>query len=142
MNDEIIAPADAVPAQAVVGEVIPAATPVERLRRQGFQAGFDPRRNMAGRKMGSKQLVGEAFLKDLVEWHRKHGKKAIEKVGREKPEKLLEIMASLIPKDTNVDVNVKGGLVLGTIELQEVERRTHELLRRIENGFDSPPRPD
>ena len=127
----------------VEGEVLPPAKPEKAYKPWQFKPG-DPRINRKGRFKGSKQIIGKAFLRDLVKWHKLHGWKAIEKVGREKPEKLLEILASMIPKEAylGVDVQHRSGVVLGSIELQELEQRTAELLARIENRVDSETGPD
>ena len=112
------------------GEVL---KPEKQYKPWQFKPG-DPRINRSGRKPGSKQIIGEAFLKDLVKWHKLHGWKAIEKVGREKPEELLRIMASMIPKHDLLEVAHQGGITVQSIDLQEIERRTHELISRIEMG--------
>lgn len=96
--------------------------------------------NPTGRPKGSKHKLSELFLADLQKWHAKHGMKAIEKVGREKPAELLKIIASIVPKQ--LDLDIQHGIQFQPIDLQEIERRTNELLSRIPHGDDSPVRQD
>lgn len=126
---------DAVPAppEVLEGEVVPPVqTGKGKFPGMGRFVKGDPRISKTGHPKGHRNRIGDAFLKDLMKWHAKHGMKAIEQVGRKKPEELLRIMASLIPKHDIVEVGHHiGGIP--TIELQELERRSFELLARIED---------
>lgn len=61
--------------------------------------------NPAGRPKGSRNKLGEAFLSDMQADWVKHGSKAIEKVREEKPDAYLKVVASILPRDLNVNVN-------------------------------------
>jgi len=86
------------------------------------------------RNRGTKDKLGHDFVRDLLKWHTKHGMKAIEKVGRERPAELLKIMASLVPKHDKLDV--EHALSIKSLSLQELEQRTHDLLGRLPTGDD------
>lgn len=58
-----------------------------------------------GRPKGSRNKLGEAFLSDLVASWEANGPEVIERVILEKPEQYLKVVASLMPKDLNVNVN-------------------------------------
>jgi hypothetical protein len=49
--------------------------------------------------------LGEAFIAALAEDFAKHGPAVIEKVRTDKPEAYLKIVASLLPRDLNLNVN-------------------------------------
>lgn len=61
--------------------------------------------NPAGRPKGSRNKLGEAFVSALHEDFSEHGVKAIEQVRQEKPDQYLKVIASILPKDLNVNVN-------------------------------------
>jgi hypothetical protein len=58
-----------------------------------------------GRPRGSRNKLGEEFIAALAADFAKHGQAVIEKVRRDKPDAYLKIVASLMPKDLNLNVN-------------------------------------
>jgi len=61
--------------------------------------------NPKGRPKGSRHKLGEKFLSALQDDFSKNGIEAIERVREKKPEHYLKIIASILPKDINVNVN-------------------------------------
>lgn len=58
-----------------------------------------------GRPKGSRNKLGEAFLDDMFEDWRENGKAAIIAVRTDKPDQYLKVVASILPKELNVNVN-------------------------------------
>jgi hypothetical protein len=58
-----------------------------------------------GRKAGSRNKLGEDFINALAEDFAKHGAAVIAKVRPEKSDAYLKVVASLLPKDVNLNVN-------------------------------------
>lgn len=58
--------------------------------------------NPAGRKPGSRNKLGEAFLEALLEDWTQHGAVAIVKVREEKPDQYLKVVASVIPREVEL----------------------------------------
>ena len=58
-----------------------------------------------GRPKGSRNKLGEAFIQALADDFEKHGPAVIERVRIEKPEAYIKVVASLLPKDLNLNVN-------------------------------------
>jgi hypothetical protein len=58
-----------------------------------------------GRPKGSRNKLGEAFIQALANDFERHGAEAIERVRIEKPEAYLKVIASLLPKDLNLNVS-------------------------------------
>jgi hypothetical protein len=58
-----------------------------------------------GRPRGSRNKLGEAFIAALAEDFEKHGVEVIERVRIEKPDAYIKVIASLLPKDLNLNVN-------------------------------------
>lgn len=63
-----------------------------------------------GRKPGSRNKLGEAFLEDMLEDWEANGKAAIAAVRAEKPDAYLKVVASILPKDLNVNINQTDAL--------------------------------
>ncbi|PDT39820.1 MULTISPECIES: hypothetical protein [Sinorhizobium] len=58
-----------------------------------------------GRPKGSRNKLGEAFLEAMHADFEEYGVKAIAKVRDEKPDQYLKVIASILPKDLNVNIN-------------------------------------
>lgn len=61
--------------------------------------------NPAGRPKGSRNKLGEAFIEALHNDFNDHGEAAIIKVRCEKPDQYLKVIASLLPKEMNLNIN-------------------------------------
>jgi hypothetical protein len=61
--------------------------------------------NPNGRPRGSRNKLGEAFLEALHDDFNEHGKAAIVQVRCEKPDQYLKVIASILPRDLNVNIN-------------------------------------
>lgn len=59
----------------------------------------------SGRPKGSRNKLGEAFIEALNADFAEHGPQVIETVRLEKPDQYLKVIASILPKDLNVNVN-------------------------------------
>jgi hypothetical protein len=58
-----------------------------------------------GRPKGARSKLGEAFLDALHEDFNEHGQAAIVQVRTEKPDQYLKVIASILPRDLNVNIN-------------------------------------
>lgn len=63
-------------------------------------------RNPNGRPKGSRNKLGEAFLQALHDDFITHGVATIETVRIERPHEYLKVVASLLPKDVNLNHDV------------------------------------
>lgn len=61
--------------------------------------------NPAGKPKGARTKLGEQFLSALQEDFQAHGVEAIQAVRQERPQDYLKVIASLMPKDLNLNVN-------------------------------------
>jgi hypothetical protein len=82
--------------------------------------------NPKGRPKGSRQKLAEAFIADLEEAWQEHGKDIITAVMITKPEKVLETVSRILPKQIEADLNVSG---------------LEELLSRLPSGAHEPDHP-
>lgn len=69
-----------------------------------------------GRKVGSRNKLGEAFIADLRDAWERDGPEIIARVARDDPAALLKVIASLMPKDLNINqaIGINAGSVLET----------------------------
>lgn len=58
-----------------------------------------------GRPKGARNKLGEAFLEDMLASWQTQGREAIERVIADKPEQFLKVVASILPRDLNVNIN-------------------------------------
>jgi hypothetical protein len=61
-----------------------------------------------GRPKGSRNKLGEAFLEALYSDFQQHGAAVIARVRAEKPDQYLKVIASILPKDINLNVDPIG----------------------------------
>lgn len=61
--------------------------------------------NPEGRKPGSRNKLGEAFVADLYDDWKANGVAAIQAVRADKPDAYLKVIASILPKDVNVNIS-------------------------------------
>ena|SRR5690554_3811841 len=84
--------------------------------------------NPKGRPLGARSKLGEAFLEAMQQDFEANGIAAIVEVRETKPDQYLKVIASILPKELNVNVN-------------EVDSLTDdELIERI-RAFDAAIRP-
>jgi hypothetical protein len=80
---------------------------------------------IGGRPVGARNKLGEDFIRALHESFQEHGPETIEAVRVEKPDQYLKVIASLLPKDVNLNVN------------NEIEMSDDELRERIRSLADT-----
>ena len=81
---------------------LPENTPSkQRGLRQPWQSGQSG--NPAGRPKGSRNKLSEAFWHDLAGAWEKHGVAAIERMAQEEPWKFVQTVASVMPKQFEVN---------------------------------------
>lgn len=61
-----------------------------------------------GRPKGARAKLGEAFLEDLLHAWESQGPAVIQTVIEKRPQDFLKVVASLMPKDLNINVNQIG----------------------------------
>lgn len=66
--------------------------------------------NPAGRPKGSRNKLGEAFTQALYDDFQTNGVAAIQAVREEKPDQYLKVIASLMPKQLEIDTGAFDGI--------------------------------
>ena len=77
-------------------------------QRVGFQPGQSG--NPAGRPKGSRNKLGELFVRALQEDFTEHGPQVIEQVRRDHPAQYLKVIAAVIPKEFNIKDQTFSGV--------------------------------
>jgi hypothetical protein len=85
--------------------------------------------NPKGRPKGSRNKLGEDFLKMLAADFEEHGSAVIEKVRETKPEVYLRVVADLLPRDFKI-----GGKLQFEHENILPEERRARILELLERG--------
>lgn len=85
--------------------------------------------NPGGMTVGARKKLGDAFLKALSEDFEANGKKALETLRQDKPEKYCELVASILPKEANVSIEQSGTVTHEHVAVSEVGNRIAEVLR-------------
>jgi hypothetical protein len=80
---------------------------VERDQRGRFVSGH--KAAGPGRPVGSRSRLGEAFLSDLRDCWERHGAMALARCAAEEPAQFVRVVASLMPRDVNLNVAVDAG---------------------------------
>lgn len=57
-----------------------------------------------GRKVGSRNKLGEAFIEDLRDAWNEHGPTALARCATEEPAQFVRVVASLMPRDVNLNM--------------------------------------
>ena len=71
-----------------------------------FKAGAEWAGNAAGRPKGSRNKLGEDFLKALQEDFEAHGVETLKKVREERPHEYVKVIAGILPKELNIKTSV------------------------------------
>lgn len=81
-------------------------------KKQGLSSPWAPGQsgNPAGRPKGARSKLGEAFIEDMLTDWEANGPAAIVTVRTDKPEVYLKVVASILPKDLNVNFNPSDGM--------------------------------
>lgn len=66
--------------------------------------------NPSGRPKGARSKLGEAFIEAMHADFQEHGVAAIQTVRSEKPDQYLKVIASILPKELNVNVKDTDGM--------------------------------
>jgi len=67
--------------------------------------------NPKGRPKGARNRLGAQFLEALEDDFNKHGAQAIEQVRQKKPEVYIWVVADLLPKEANINVEAGEAFV-------------------------------
>lgn len=93
--------------------------------------------NPKGRPKGARSKLGEAFLSDMYASWTEHGAVALEKVRLEKPEIYIKVVASILPKELNINNDV-----LGDMTNDELEQYAQILKSIVDRARDNENAPD
>lgn len=81
------------------------ATEKQLAALKSFKAGQSG--NPGGKPVGARNALSASFLKELTKDFEKHGKGAITKMRETDPSRYVAVVASLVPKENDLNVNIK-----------------------------------
>lgn len=86
----------------------------------------------SGRPKGSRNKLGEDFLKAMVEDFEQHGAAIIAKVRETKPDVYLRVVADLLPKELKIERDPLEGLTDEQLvaRLEQLRRQNEPILAR------------
>jgi hypothetical protein len=99
----------------------------ENTGRQRFVEAGEPHRfgpGNPGRPKGARNKLGEAFIEALHDDFGKHGVDAIVEVRETKPDQYLKVIASLLPKDVNLNITDDTSEMTDDELVERIERLT------------------
>jgi len=67
-----------------------------------------------GRRVGSRNRLGEQFVADLREAWETHGVEALRRCAKEEPAQFVRVVASLMPRDLNLNVGLNAATFADT----------------------------
>jgi hypothetical protein len=105
------------------------AAPKHRVIGRPFAKGTSG--NPAGRPLGSRNRLADAFVADLAACWERHGVAALEKCATEEPGTLIRTIASLLPKDVRLDV---------TLDATAFASKLHQAAALLGHDIDPPRR--
>jgi hypothetical protein len=100
-------------------------TPAKHLEPFKWQKGVSA--NPSGRPKGARNKLGEAFIQALHDDFEANGIAAVERVRSEKPDQYLKVIASLLPKDVNLNLTDN----LGELSDDELLGQIRDLAQRL-----------
>ena len=84
--------------------------------------------NPGGKPIHARAALSDAFIKAVAKDFRENGAKVLEALRTDKPDKYCELIASIIPKETNVSVEQSGTVTHEHVAVSEVAGRIAERL--------------
>jgi hypothetical protein len=99
----------------------------EQLVKDAETGRFLPGNIGGGRPKGARNKLGEAFIQALHDDFEEYGIAAVKAVREEKPDQYLKVIASLLPKDVNLNLTDNLGELSDDEVLSEI-RRLHASL--------------
>ena len=94
---------------------------------------LDGHPKLGGRRRGSRNKLGEAFIADLYEDWKNHGTDVIVKVRDERPAAYLKVVASLLPKQLEIKDDMFADLTDEQLAFLSAYTRTALGLPQLDN---------
>jgi hypothetical protein len=96
----------------------------EHLKPYRFQPGMQ---KIGGRKVGTRNKLSEAFLRDLHEEWERSGRAALKILAVENPAMLAGLVAKVIPQAFDADMPATLHIITGVVRHGEVYDRTPQI---------------